>query len=79
MWDVKCADAIAALKDITCFTLTMWDVKEPVTIELTFEIEKFYLNYVGCKENSQYQFVPKISCFTLTMWDVKRLKLGQIL
>jgi len=39
MWDVKFNRYIEELIKQDRFTLTMWDVKEPATVELTFEIE----------------------------------------
>ena len=50
----------------------MWDVKAyQRTREFGLE-HKFYLNYVGCKENSYKNgAIAPFYCFTLTMWDVK--------
>ena len=47
--------------DTTGFTLTMWDVKKLEEMQGYSVIEKFYLNYVGCKaacflKNSSVEF-----------------------
>ena len=52
------------------FTLTMWDVKSLLLL-LKPHLLPFYLNYVGCKENSVNSSGRCIIRFTLTMWDVK--------
>ncbi len=53
-----------------CFTLTMWDVKNILEILLYF-LNKFYLNYVGCKVINCNIWQFDNFSFTLTMWDVK--------
>ena len=51
MWDVKCFEHGKSFNSLdTCFTLTMWDVKVWLKEHLMKAIEKFYLNYVGCKD-----------------------------
>jgi len=54
----------------SCFTLTMWDVKEARILKTEKDVE-FYLNYVGCKGEDKRGISKWLICFTLTMWDVK--------
>jgi len=50
MWDVKCTFSPICCSDIlSCFTLTMWDVKSDANKIENALGYKFYLNYVGCK------------------------------
>ena len=61
-------------KSVGGFTLTMWDVKEPVPTSVLGFAAGFYLNYVGCKGFIWKNVLRHNNRFTLTMWDVKSTK-----
>ena len=74
MWDVKTTLKTIDQFRTAGFTLTMWDVKACNPL-FQNALERFYLNYVGCKVNQTLNifFFCTVS-FTLTMWDVKQLR-----
>ena len=71
MWDVKKFKPGRFCMTNISFTLTMWDVKYSNTNISNTNKDKFYLNYVGCKEETYQVFWCRRWRFTLTMWDVK--------
>ncbi len=48
----------------------MWDVKQQF-IQAGGNTNAFYLNYVGCKDDTTIVLSITLTRFTLTMWDVK--------
>ena len=70
MWDVKNETKTQDGRNVLSFTLTMWDVKEYALI-WSDNFKRFYLNYVGCKDNKANSSSLAPFGFTLTMWDVK--------
>ena len=71
MWDVKYPDKLVLNITNLGFTLTMWDVKDLDKYKVEVSLDKFYLNYVGCKEKKTLNLNYSQNRFTLTMWDVK--------
>ena len=59
MWDVKFHENQHKLFLYLRFTLTMWDVKSD-DIYISFDFQRFYLNYVGCKGIIRIQISPLV-------------------
>ena len=71
MWNVKGFKILIIFVVIVGFILTMWNVKNLMDHQAMVFGDRFYLNYVECKDRINHKRKLLSKSFILTMWNVK--------